>query len=1022
MRALEDGIRETPRDRWDPEYVVAQIGRDPAALFRWVQQNTNWIPYRGLLRGATGVLMDREGNSLDRSVLLGTLLTRAGQTVRLAHGDLGHSQAAELLPSLVAAQLTPAISERAPEAVPSSDVQTIAAKYHLDGPAVERTLGAQQAALERLVDTLNRRVTDQTSRLLAALKRPDSATDWRQRYDSALAALQDHWWVQRQEGAGWVDLDLLAPIDSTGRALVPARETLAIGDLPDSVFHDVVIRVVAERWTAAGFAEERVLERAVRASESIGQPTILQFWPGNWPSNVVLATADRLKSFRTAALQQRRWSVTLLAGGSTTSATLLDSGTRDHGAGPGLGGLGGGIGRGLQRLDPGTDASSRDVLSAVWLEYEIRAPGAPVRPTRRKVFDLIGPAGRGTNAPPSQLSDTQRLERSLALMMRTEILPLPARFAPEFVGWLTTQSLLANRRLLHATAAGGLDPGTPVSDSLFSSSAPPVGPLSALALARSTLSPVGDEIYVGHAGLLTRHQGPDLAGEGIAMLDAVDIVANDVDVALNVPDGFAARLAQGVFETNAEAVLPVSSGRIENAGSAYAAAPKAWVVLRPEHREEVTRLRLSDDVRDKIRRELDAGYTVVAPREVGARDGPGYAAWWRIDPATGATLGMGDRGWGQMVDRAMLTDLAAYMAENFAFEYGLCQAIPQVVNDLRFVGNVLQERGWAPSWTKAAPQAVDPLALAKANDRVCVIQAIKMGFVATLPLVLLTIRYTTAGRVVWNPALRRFVYNEIGGIRIPPSLVTGPVHGGPSLPHGSPTLPSIHVPEGAGTSPKGYPNPHEPGLQGPNGAPGSSVPSSNPLGKTEPASPESQLGLDKTAPDVASPRTPLDAREELQEAAAAADAAQAENMRATGEWLRYRINKPSPDPNWFPEDPSVKWDPVVDEALHNEAQQMAQQSREAIERLTEAQRAARDAQAAARGAAGKGGFPAPQPAPAPQQAPAPQPNLPGCPPNCGNENLTAPQIQVQPSASAEGRIEVGSAGVASSFYPIPWPK
>jgi hypothetical protein len=377
----------------------------------------------------------------------------------------------------------------------------------------------------------------------------------------------------------------------------------------------------------------------------------------------------------------------------------------------------------------------------------------------------------------------------------------------------------------------------------------------------------------------------------------------------------------------------------------------------------------------------------------------------------------------------VLTDLAVYMAENFAFEYALCQAMPQVANDLRFVGNVMEERGWAPSWTQPAPQAVDPLELAKANNRVCVIQAIKMGILPTLPLVLITIRYSTAGRVLWNPALRRFVYNEIGGIRIPPRLVTGPVHGGPSLPHGSPTLPSSHVPEGAGTSPKGNPNPHEPGPpQGSNGVPGSSEASSNSLGKTDPASPESQLGLDKTAPDLASPTTPLDPRAELQEAAAAADAAQAENMQATGDWLRYRINKPSPNPNWFPEDPSVKWDPVVDEALHNEAQQAAQKSREAIDRLTEAQRAARDAQAAARGAAGKGGFPAPQQAPAaqqapaPPQAPAPQPNMPGCPPNCGNENLTAPQIQVQPSASAEGRIEVGSAGVASSFYPFPWPK
>jgi hypothetical protein len=842
MRALEDGIRDAPRDRWDPEYVVAHVGHEPAVLFRWVQQNTNWIPYRGLLRGAAGVLMDREGNSLDRAVLLGTLLARAGQTVRLAHGDLTRDRAADLLPSLVVGRRTAAAPEAAPAQPSSADLRAVAAKYRLDGAAVERTLDRQGAALERLMDTLDQRATSQTARLLAAVGHPDSAMDWGERYDSALATLQDHWWVQRQEGAGWVDLDLLAPIDSAGQALIAARETLAIGDLPDSLYHAMVIRVVAERWTDAGPAEEPVLERTVRPSESIGQPIVLQFWPGDWPSAVILATADRLNSFRTAALQQQRWSVALLAAGSATRATLLASGTRENSKGVGLGSLGSGIGRGLQREDGVANLSSRGTLTAVWLEYEIRDPGAAPQPIRRTVFDVIGPAARQTKAPPPPLSDTQRLERSLALMMRTEILPLPARFAPEFVGWLTTQSLLANRRLLRAVTAGDLAPGTPGSDSVFASSAPAVGPLAALALARGTLSPVADQIFVGHAGLLTRHQGPEIAGNGIVMLDAVDIVANDVDVDLTAPDAFPVRLAQGVFETNAEAVLPVIRGRVENAGVAYSGSDD-WAVLRPERADEASRLELPADVRTRIRHELDAGYLVVASRKAAGRSGPGYAAWWRIDPATGTTLGMGDRGWGQMVDRAMLTDLAAYMAENFAFEYGLCQAMPQVENDLRFIGNVMEERGWAPSWTKPAPRAVDPLELAKANDRVCVIQAIKMGILPTLPLVLITIRYSRAGQVLWNPALRRFGRqiwsNSHSSMR--GAVVWGSRRGGGPA-RGAPTLPSVHVPEGAGTNPKGYPNP--------NPSPPRGSEAANPIAKTQPDLGKTQPDLGKTQPDL----------------------------------------------------------------------------------------------------------------------------------------------------------------------------
>ena len=77
-------MRDAPRDRWDPAYVVKALGRNPDTLFAWVRENTTWIPYRGVLRGPMGVLMDRQGNSLDRATLLAALLVEAGHEARLA--------------------------------------------------------------------------------------------------------------------------------------------------------------------------------------------------------------------------------------------------------------------------------------------------------------------------------------------------------------------------------------------------------------------------------------------------------------------------------------------------------------------------------------------------------------------------------------------------------------------------------------------------------------------------------------------------------------------------------------------------------------------------------------------------------------------------------------------------------------------------------------------------------------------------------------------------------------------------
>ena len=73
------------------------VGKDPEALRRWVVTQTRWVPYRGCLRGAIGVLMDRRGNHLDRSLLLAELLAQSGSEVRLARASLATSAVPQLV-------------------------------------------------------------------------------------------------------------------------------------------------------------------------------------------------------------------------------------------------------------------------------------------------------------------------------------------------------------------------------------------------------------------------------------------------------------------------------------------------------------------------------------------------------------------------------------------------------------------------------------------------------------------------------------------------------------------------------------------------------------------------------------------------------------------------------------------------------------------------------------------------------------------------------------------------------------
>src|SRR5579871_1410577 len=88
---------QLPRDTFEPHAIVDKVGNDPKAIFRWVRDNTFLVPYQGALRDDIGVLMDRVGNSLDRALLLASLLKLTGAQVRLAHRPLSSDAAARLM-------------------------------------------------------------------------------------------------------------------------------------------------------------------------------------------------------------------------------------------------------------------------------------------------------------------------------------------------------------------------------------------------------------------------------------------------------------------------------------------------------------------------------------------------------------------------------------------------------------------------------------------------------------------------------------------------------------------------------------------------------------------------------------------------------------------------------------------------------------------------------------------------------------------------------------------------------------
>src|SRR5581483_8941313 len=301
MQAIEDGERDGPRDRWDPQYVVDQTGVDRNALVAWVRGNVTWVPYQGALRGAVGVLMDRQGNSLDQSLLLAELLRLAGHETRLAHGALSQEVATQSLERLT----TKPAATTAPQAAASAPAQSIASvsqDYGLDPTKVEKTLTELAQEADNLVTTLDERVKAQSGVLSSKIKSPDSAGALKSARDGAITALRDHWWVQVAQNGGWSDIDLLAPKEADGRALTSPTSVVPANALPAQLRQRVKLRLIAEQWKGGQTSQRAVLEQELTPSDLIGKRVALRHIPLEWPANWSTIGVDDMQTRLFAAL------------------------------------------------------------------------------------------------------------------------------------------------------------------------------------------------------------------------------------------------------------------------------------------------------------------------------------------------------------------------------------------------------------------------------------------------------------------------------------------------------------------------------------------------------------------------------------------------------------------------------------------------------------------------------------------------------------------------------------------------
>lgn len=163
-----DATRLTPA-------ATANVLRDASTngAFRFIQQEVAFDAYNGSMRGARGTLFSLGGNALDRSLLLGEMLSTYGVTWRLATAELDDTRSVELL------------------------------------------------------HAATRRGSWSGSAIPATARVFDVGTDMRHRN-----AIQNHWWVQAEVRGNWIDLDPAFPSFNPGDSVGPPSATYPAGALP----------------------------------------------------------------------------------------------------------------------------------------------------------------------------------------------------------------------------------------------------------------------------------------------------------------------------------------------------------------------------------------------------------------------------------------------------------------------------------------------------------------------------------------------------------------------------------------------------------------------------------------------------------------------------------------------------------------------------------------------------------------------------------------------------------------------
>ncbi len=629
-----------PRNHEDPGTVLEQTGKDPAQILAWVKTHTRLIPYAGMLRDAPGVLMDRAGNSLDRALFLADLLHRAGYNVRLARAKISPQAATGLL-----ARIKSSIPKSTPP--PPPDKETILKMLGQD-PLLDPKLNMQ--AYDTLIAQTQKNATAANEVYNKVLPAVLQGVGGESAGDASLAAeagevLLDHFWVQLQAGTTWQDLDP----DADVVGLPSAAAVLLPSEVPSNLKHRVTLKIILETRTNGKFAETTLLQQSWSPSEVATQSITVSHTLFPQPNlDAILMSKNIERDYLDAITSATVVMPTLQIGNRVIQGQIYNfSGQTQPPSAENVASMGGAailsgnkLAKGLASAfgddtqAPAANNGSQSVVSAEWLEIDIFVPGRPLETHRRAVFDLIGAPARANMAGASMpvIDISMQQSRALALSGTVDAFIFGATPAIEWIDRMSALGL--NRTMTRAVLA--IRKRQLPSDMINA----PTEARTELALwnwAAARTNTFGVEQASPSApgvALLWRTVSYEANGSAVGH-SAFDIIGNETR-----GSSFTSNVRQGVVDTVLERYGVPGSTANGNSASLMAndlSAGTAWTRIDSQHQDAFASVKVDAGIRSLISADVARGeLALIRPASAGEAD-----LWWRVDPKTGRTLGIG---------------------------------------------------------------------------------------------------------------------------------------------------------------------------------------------------------------------------------------------------------------------------------------------------------------------------------------------------------------------------------------------